>query len=916
MTSSANLVSGPTSTNVYVSALTGDTVFRSGYEISYGFENETLWNSFGAITSFNNATASWAAVANITFREISNYSSAQRSTTTWVESLISLTGNDAATLGQHSLPGTDNLQGEFNYTHPSWTSSSLVRGGYGHLTLLHEIGHGLGLEHPHPETGSVGTKFPGVTSSEDVGTFGLNQGVWTVMTYNDGLQEIGTSPSDDYGWSLTPMAFDIAAIQLIYGANTTAGAGNSSYTVASANVSGTGYAAIWDTSGTDTISSAGVNEDVTIDLRAATLLSEEGGGGWLSHTDGIYGGFTIANGVVIENATGGNGSDRLTGNSANNRLDGGAGLDTVSYAAATSAVSINLATGTASGTGVGTDTLVGVENARGGSGNDTLIAIAGVATSVSADQFKPQSLVATSTATAIILDGHFGTAADAHIGNATTTPHATVQAIASGGFDYYMFTVTTADSAVSIDIDATYGLDTIVTLVRADGSEVASNDDGSVKDAGSTSGSRGSTLDSFVTAALAAGTYFVKVGRFNDDPVGSGTTGPLGLNAGQSYTLHVSLANAPIASGTVLLGSILDGGAGNDSLQGGTGIDVLIGGAGDDSYIINDASDVVSESAAAGTDRVEARGNYYLAANIEQLVLGQGAGDIYGVGNDMANTVTGNEGANLLLGGAGDDVVNGADGADRLFGEAGADTLNGDAGADYLAGGAGNDILNGLADADQVHGEAGDDIIDGGAGSFTDLLTGGDGNDVIRAASGQGEYDILNGAAGDDVYYIDSRDDIIYEGANEGTDTVYASIAGEGYYLWAHVDNLVLEGSTPYGVGNELNNSLTGNAVGNYLLGGAGNDTLNGKGGNDVLFGEAGADIFVFDRGTAGDVIGDFQRGSDRVDVRAFGLTFAQLQSLFVQVANDGAIRLDGGDLIVFHNTTMNQLTAADFILG
>ena len=87
-------------------------------------------------------------------------------------------------------------------------------------------------------------------------------------------------------------------------------------------------------------------------------------------------------------------------------------------------------------------------------------------------------------------------------------------------------------------------------------------------------------------------------------------------------------------------------------------------------------------------------------------------------------------------------------------------------------------------------------------------------------------------------------------------------------------------------------------------------------GGNDVLFGEAGADTFIFARGTGGDVIGDFQRGLDRIDLRAFGFTsFAQLQTSFVQNGDVGAIILGNGDLVVLHGVAMSQLVVADFIL-
>ena len=67
--------------------------------------------------------------------------------------------------------------------------------------------------------------------------------------------------------------------------------------------------------------------DATLDLRAAHLGSAPGGGGYVSLAEGIRGGLTIANGVLIEKARGGTGDDTITGNEAANRLWGKAGED-------------------------------------------------------------------------------------------------------------------------------------------------------------------------------------------------------------------------------------------------------------------------------------------------------------------------------------------------------------------------------------------------------------------------------------------------------------------------------------------------------------------------------------------------------------------------------------------------------------
>jgi Ca2+-binding RTX toxin-like protein len=361
---------------------------------------------------------------------------------------------------------------------------------------------------------------------------------------------------------------------------------------------------------------------------------------------------------------------------------------------------------------------------------------------------------------------------------------------------------------------------------------------------------------------------------------------------------------------------LIDGGAGNDTIDGGTGADQMIGGLGNDIFKADRQDDVVFENAGEGTDTVIASASYYLYANIENLTLAAGAGDIFGVGNDLANTITGNEGANLLLGGGGDDVGHGNAGNDVLYGQDGNDVLFGDAGIDYLIGGDGNDVLRGGNDEDGIYGEAGNDILWGGADFKTDIFVGGDGNDVLHGDSGQGDYDLMDGGAGDDSYYVDTGADLTFEAVGGGTDTVYANVgAGQGVYLYANVENLVLLGQSFFGVGNELDNHLTGNAEVNWLLGGAGNDTIDGKGGNDVLYGEAGADTFVFTNGSGADYIGDFTPGSDRIDLSAYGFTsFAQVQSAMTENAGTTAINFGNGNYVILNGVGNAALHQGDFV--
>ena len=370
----------------------------------------------------------------------------------------------------------------------------------------------------------------------------------------------------------------------------------------------------------------------------------------------------------------------------------------------------------------------------------------------------------------------------------------------------------------------------------------------------------------------------------------------------------------------MLIGSsaanLLIGGDGNDTLIGGPGADQLFGGAGDDSYHVERIDDLVFEDADGGTDTVTAFTSFYLYDHIENLTLSEGLGDAFGVGNDVANTILGNESSNLLIGGAGDDTVRGGAGVDSLFGESGNDQLFGDAGIDYLVGGTGSDTLDGGTEADALYGEDGDDTLIGGSDFATDILVGGAGNDILRGNSGLGDYDLMDGGAGDDAYYVDTPDDLTFEATNGGIDTVYASITGAGYYLYANVENLVLGGDTPFGVGNDLDNRITGSKASNWLLGGAGNDILDGGAGNDVLFGEAGADTFVFAQGSGADVIGDFAVGTDRIDLSAYGLTWQTILNSMHENGGTTAIDLGNGDMIVLNGVTSATLSESDFILA
>ncbi len=398
----------------------------------------------------------------------------------------------------------------------------------------------------------------------------------------------------------------------------------------------------------------------------------------------------------------------------------------------------------------------------------------------------------------------------------------------------------------------------------------------------------------------------------------------------------------------------LIGGAGNDQLSGVSDngeADALFGGAGNDRFVVDSAADLIFENPGEGFDRVIVQmttGGYYMFANIENMELI--GGTQFGVGNDLNNEIVSSDTAQTILGGGGSDTIFGNGGNDIIFGEAGSDVVNGGSGIDYIAGGIGDDSLTGDGDADEIYGEAGNDSLIGGEGFFTDILSGGDGNDTLFASSGLGDFDFLYGGAGDDTYFVDTGADLVFEDVGGGRDVVVVDIPDGGYYLYANIENMSLSGTTLFGVGNSLDNSIFGNTVTNLLLGGAGNDSIYGRGGDDVIYGEdgndfldgeagndvliggagndvilgsagtdifrgdAGRDIFVIQRGGEGDFIQDYTRGEDRIDLSLLGITsFAQVQAIAIQSGADTVINFGNGDFLVLQNLTASALTATDF---
>ncbi|MGO1119750.1 M10 family metallopeptidase C-terminal domain-containing protein [Rhodovibrionaceae bacterium A322] len=326
--------------------------------------------------AFTEVFATYESVINVTFSEGGSDSDFRFYS-------VEMPGSSLG--AQHGPAGTDDDGlGVYNYQGSGWSETGLKQGGYGYITVLHELGHGMGLGHPHD--GGFGSElFPGIDQigfypdgtpfgdSTETGMYGLNQGIFTTMSYNDGFN--GAMPDGfEYGYQGSLGAFDIYALQLMYGANMDTATGDDVYRLPDVNESGTFWTSIWDAGGTDALSAEGSTLDSEIDLREAPLLGSHAGG-YLSQAGDISGGYTIANGVTIENAFGGEGWDSITGNDAANLLKGNGGDDRLEGLAGDDQINGNAGDDLIDGD-AGADTVrggQGDDSVDGGSGNDTVL---------------------------------------------------------------------------------------------------------------------------------------------------------------------------------------------------------------------------------------------------------------------------------------------------------------------------------------------------------------------------------------------------------------------------------------------------------------------------------------------------------------------------------------------------------------
>lgn len=609
-------------------------------------------NNFVAFTeeqkqAVRQAIAQWSEVANITFVEVPDAGNGGqiRFGTAALNSGVQLV---------HEPSLTDPRGGDIWLNNTSSNTLTYGMGEQGYAILLGGIGDALGLRIPDPTLPG-----PSLLPTE-------NSRQYTLLSDN-------TPPFQGTLFGSTPLLYDIAAIQHLYGANLNTRVGN---TVYEWNPTINAVAAIWDAGGNDTISAANQTLDAVINLNAGTFSSigpRFNGNSTINAINNI----AIANGVTIENAIGGSGNDAITGNDVANRIEGNDGNDAINGMAGDDTIL----------GGAGDDRLfgqLGADSIEGGEGNDYLNGNVGNDTLIGGA--GNDTLEAGSNNDLLL--GGFGE--DVLIGGSGNDQM-------QGGLGHDIYVVIDANDSVTELFNE--GIDTVLALTDYTLAEQVEN----------------LTLTSsyqleFITLR---GTPVRGTGNNLDNVIAGNDANNLLEGLGANDTLN--------------------GGVGHDTLDGGLGADWMIGGIGNDIYVVDRLGDEVLELANEGIDLVRSTIDYALGDHLEDLTLIGTA--MTGIGNSLDNWMRGNALDNNLEGLDGNDTLFGDAGNDIVYGGIGRDILNGGDGNDYLDGGTvnafdtSNDVFHGGTGNDTLVGGLGLDTFTGGDGD--DVIYGGVGADVF-----------------------------------------------------------------------------------------------------------------------------------------------------------------------------------------
>ncbi|ADL02579.1 M10 family metallopeptidase C-terminal domain-containing protein [Brevundimonas subvibrioides] len=749
-----------------------------------------------------------------------------------------------------------------------WVNASLTSNSS--LTLLaygqHTLTHEVGhaIGLSHPAAYNA-SEGVSITYGNDA-TYYEDSRQYTVMSY---FSESNTGANFRRGnaqYSAVPLLDDIAAAQRLYGANMSTRTGDTTY----------GFNSTADRAWFSATSSSSSLIFAIWDAGGIDTLDFSGFNqsqvidlrqGAFSNVGGLIGNVAIAAGAAIENAIGGSGNDTIYGNSANNRIDGGGGSDTIDG-------------------GLGVDTVVfgGARSAYSVSWNGQVGSVLTIGTGQTTTVRNVEFLAFTDMAIA-------------------TSP--------TGGVTVYG----------DLTNDSVNGTNFADTITSGGGNDTVNGLDGNdLLDGG--------LGDDVLSGGL--GSDVLTGGRGNDQLDGGAGVDVADYRAagsGVSVSLATGLATGGAGNDTLagiedLLGSAyadtLIGDGGDNALSGNGGVDTLYGGGGNDRFygsvggLTGGAPDIVKAQGTANTSRDSA---VSLDGGFDILPRS----DVVSAGTTPHATVLATAGGTVewysfsATAGASvtididnatfDSVIRIVDAAGNVLAENDDGATSGDAGnatdsaltftipangiyyvqvSEWVSNGplTTRDIPSGQTYTLHVSvpGHAVVPIVNTGASMF-----GEDGDDSfhqgilyvagnITATSVFGSAsDRIDGGAGVDTVYYNSYSFPFTVTTSDGVTTVRNNNTGETDTLTnvefiQFIDMTVQLGQVAPISGTAAGETLNGTQFGDTIYGLGGNDTLNGFGGNDTLIGGGGDDVLV---GSLGDDAYEVTEAGDVVTEQA-----------------------------------------------
>jgi hypothetical protein len=422
----------------------------------------------------------------------------------------------------------------------------------------------------------------------------------------------------------------------------------------------------------DYASYAGANGAVTVTLATGSDGSGDGsaagsaGGATNVGTDVLRNNEGVIGSAFADTLNGGNNFfETFRGGAGNDAITGNGGLDNAEYTDATSGVTINLAAGTASGGGVGTDTLRSVESIWGSSHNDiyTAAGFNGASTNAGSinggtyNVFRP------------------GDGDDQITGNGDTVVDYS-DAPTQGGTTGLTINLAAGSTVTGAGV----GTDTLVSGVNQvigtafndhfigtnnanltfEGFEGMGGDD--IIDGGGGFDRAAYHLDGNISTGI---TVNLAAGIVTGDSTLTGTDTLISVESITGSVLADTFIATGFGPGSTNAGSLgtlneFEGMGGNDTIVGnGNTRMAFYRATGSVSVDLNLTTGAVTGDSSVGTDTIHAVGevNRVRGSNFNDTIMG----------NDFANILEGQNGNDTITGRGGNDTLTGGNGADTFF---------------------------------------------------------------------------------------------------------------------------------------------------------------------------------------------------------------------------------------------------------